>query len=346
MLKIRENINIKDLHSFGISFENKYWIDFDSHEELVSLLHQEPFNQLPHRIVGSGTNILFLPHFYGVLLHAVNQSITIIGENKDDVIVEVDAGVEWDSLVEWAVENNFYGIENLSLIPGTVGGAVVQNIGAYGREIEQNIEEVEAINLRSGDVKIFDRRLCSFSYRKSVFKDRNNKDYLVWKVRIKLSRKPDFNISYGNLADSLRNYGELNLSNLRNVIIDIRRSKLPDPKLIGNAGSFFKNPVIDLARFNELLKKYPDIPSYPTPLKALVKIPAGWLIEKAGLKGYRQGDAGVYEKQALVLVNHGNASGLEIFELSTYIQSKVLGEFGINIEPEVTIIGLEGKAEG
>lgn len=344
MLKIRENINIKELHSFGISFENKYWIDFDNPEKLTSILQQEPYKSLPYKVIGSGTNVLFLPGFKGILLHPINQNINILNETSEEINIEVDAGIEWDTLVEWAVKKNYFGIENLSLIPGTLGGAVVQNIGAYGREIEQNIYEVEVIDLQSGEVKTFKHSQCAFSYRTSIFKDKKNQAFLVWKVKMSLSKKPAYNISYGNLAKAVKDYGELNLVNLRQVIINTRRSKLPDPELIGNAGSFFKNPVISLPQFKKLKDEYPDIPSYPTPVDGSVKIPAGWLIEKAGLKGYKQNDAGVYEKQALVLVNHGDASGMDIYKLSTYIQSEVYKLFGINIIPEVTIIGLTEKA--
>jgi len=344
MFKIRENINIKRLHSFGISFQNKYWIDFDDPTELSTLLQTEPYRSLPYKVIGSGTNVLFLPGFKGILLHPVNQDIRVIKESQNNILVEVDAGVEWDSLVDWAVKNNYYGIENLSLIPGTVGGAVVQNIGAYGREIEQNIEEVELADLQSGEVKIYKKEQCRFTYRKSIFKEKDNQNSLVWKVKIRLSKKPELNLSYGNLAESLEHYGELNLSNLRQVIINIRRSKLPDPEIIGNAGSFFKNPVITISHFTKLHSKYPDIPSYPTPKEGFVKVPAAWLIEKAGLKGFRKNDAGVYDKQALVLVNHGKASGTDIYSLSTHIQEEVFNLFGISIYPEVTIIGPEERA--
>ncbi len=338
MIRIQEDIDIKELHSFRISFKTKFWIDFDDPEGLIELLKQEPYKSLPYQIIGSGTNVLILPIFRGSLLHPVNINITILKETKEDILIEVGAGREWDSLVEWAVQHEFYGIENLSLIPGTVGGAVVQNIGAYGTEIEHHINKVEAINLETGTKQVFDSSQCDFSYRDSIFKRKTKKKWLVWKVQLILSKIPKYNLAYGNLAETVNSKGELNLANLRQLIIETRQKKLPDPKVMGNAGSFFKNPVITKAAYEKLLLSFPDMPSFPSNMDGFVKIPAAWLIEKAGYKGYRENNAGVYTKHSLVLVNYGGATSLNIFQLALRIQMNITNIFGINLEREVRVI--------
>ncbi len=338
MISIKEDIDIKDLHSFGISFINKFWIDFDDPQELIELLAQEPYKSAHYQIIGSGSNLLFLSAFRGSLLHPVNKEITVTSETKTEIIIEADAGLEWDSLVEWAVKHEYYGIENLSHIPGTVGGAVVQNIGAYGTEIKQLIIFVEAINLETGKKQVFNSSQCDFSYRDSIFKRKTKKSWLVWKAQFRLSKIPKFNLAYGNLAEHFKSQEELCLANLRQLIIKTRQNKLPDPKVLGNAGSFFKNPVITRVAHEKLLIRFPNMPSFPTNMDGFVKIPAAWLIERAGYKGYRENDAGVYEKHSLVLVNYGNATSLDIFQLALRIQVNITRIFGIQLEREVIVM--------
>jgi UDP-N-acetylmuramate dehydrogenase len=255
------------------------------------------------------------------------------------VIVSAGAGVNWDDFVGWTVDNGFGGIENLSLIPGKVGATPVQNIGAYGVEVKDQIVRVDTISTENGTVRVFSSDECEFGYRNSIFKNSEKGKYLVTRVYFKLTTRPSLNLGYDSLKEEVNKLGEVTLKNVRQAVINIRRSKLPDPEKIGNAGSFFKNPVVEGPFALQLKNEYPDMPVYKDQ-EGFMKLAAGWLIDKCGWKGERKGDAGVNEKQALVLVNYGNATGKEIYDLSQEIQNSVYDKFGVNLEREVEVVGV------
>lgn len=267
------------------------------------------------------------------------KGLHTLSETDEEVLVSIGAGENWHQFVLWCVERGFGGVENLALIPGTVGAAPMQNIGAYGVELKEVFHSLEAYEIKSGKLATFYKEDCKFGYRYSVFKGGLKDKYVITKVNFKLKKKPEFNISYGNLKDTLDQMGveELTLKNVSQAVINIRQSKLPDPMDIGNAGSFFKNPVIEKLHFEALEAQFPEIKSYPVDVDS-VKVPAGWLIEQAGWKGYRYGDIGVHENQALVLVNHGTGRGRDIFKLSNDILKSVQNKFGIDLEREVNVI--------
>jgi UDP-N-acetylmuramate dehydrogenase len=295
----------------------------------------------PFLILGSGSNILFTSDFQGTILYPELGGTKI--EEQDPgtgyVIVSAGAGVNWDDFVEWSVNKGFGGLENLSLIPGKVGATPVQNIGAYGVEIKDRIVKVSTINLNDGSIKVFSNNECEFGYRNSIFKNREKGKYLVTRVYYRLANKPVLNLSYESLKEEVNKLGAETLKNVRQGVINIRRTKLPDPKIIGNAGSFFKNPVVKSSVAINLKNEYPDIPVYKDQ-EGFAKLASGWLIDRCGWKGKRTGDAGVHEKQALVLVNYGNATGKEIYDLSEEIKKTVNERFGVNLEREVEIVGI------
>jgi UDP-N-acetylmuramate dehydrogenase len=288
--------------------------------------------------IGGGSNLLFLKKMNDLLvLHSQIKGIEVVTETETECFVRVGAGEVWDDFVDWSVKHQLGGIENLSLIPGEVGATPVQNIGAYGVEAKDVILSVETRSTKDALPRIFPNEECRFAYRNSIFK--SNDEYIVTHVIFRLQKAPaySFNLGYGKIGEALRVYPEINLLNIRNAIISIRKEKLPDPEESGNAGSFFKNPVVSKEKFNRLQKKYPSIPHYPNDEKE-EKIPAGWLIEQSGWKGKSYKQAGVYDKQALILINKGGATGNEIWELAGRIQNSVWENFGIRIEPEVKIV--------
>ena len=338
MIKVSENKNLKSLNTFGVSAATRYWIAFDDPDKLVDLLQKAPYKSLPKIIVGSGSNVLFARDFPGCIIHPENQEVSILTESDEKVDIEAGAGMEWDKLVVWAVDNGYYGFENLSLIPGSVGAAAIQNIGAYGIEVSSLIQEVQVLDINTGENFVLDKEECKFAYRTSIFKKKENTSWLVLNVRFSLSKIPAFNLTFGNLSKSFEETNDPTLETVRDLIIKTRQSKLPDPVSLGNAGSFFKNPYVTTEKLLKLHLIFPEIPFFPTKSKNMKKIPAAWIIEKAGWKAYRDHDAGVYEKQALVLVNHGDATGAEIQKLALKIQKSVNRLFGIMLEPEVRII--------
>jgi UDP-N-acetylmuramate dehydrogenase len=289
-------------------------------------------------ILGGGSNILFLSDFKGTVLYPEITGINIETSEDGHSIVSAGAGENWDDLVEWSVSNGFGGLENLSLIPGKVGATPIQNIGAYGVEIKDLIVKVRTISTRDGSVRMFSNEECEFDYRNSIFKNSEKGKYLVTRVWYKLSTNPVINLSYGSLSEEVDKLGTVNLKNIRQAVINIRRSKLPDPLITGNAGSFFKNPVVPDSFAESLRKEFTGMPVY-SDKPGFSKLASGWLIDQCGWKGKRKGDAGVHDKQALVLINHGKATGKEIFELSADIQKSVLEKFGIGLEREVEIVG-------
>ena len=316
------------------------WLSvIESEEQLLTILDDLP--GMPKLILGEGSNVLFLNDFHGLILLNRIKGKKIIRETDNDIILRVKAGENWHELVMWAVENNYGGIENLALIPGNAGTAPVQNIGAYGREIKDVLEQVTAIDMKTGKRIVFSNRDCAFGYRHSIFKEPENKGrYYITEIDLRLTKPPHpLYTEYGSLRKKLleKNITSPTIKSIAEAVIEIRRSKLPDPEKIGNAGSFFKNPVISENKFRHLISRYPAMPRYRLN-KNRVKIPAGWLIEKAGLKGYREGDAGVHEKQALVLVNYGNATGQQIFDLSEKIIRIVREKFDILLQREVNVV--------
>ena len=289
-------------------------------------------------ILGSGSNILLTKDFDGFILHNKIEGICIIEDNENDIIVEVGSGVVWHDFVMWSVNQELSGIENLALIPGTVGASPVQNIGAYGMEAKDSITKVHTLEIKNKKVKIFSNKDCEFSYRNSIFKKEKEKKFIITKVEFRLSKEHFNRTEYGAIEEELKKLKlKANPATIAKAVIKIRNRKLPNPKVLGNSGSFFKNPVIETSEFNVLKKEFPEMIGY-TISNSQTKVAAGWLIDNAGLKGYRKADAGVHKNQALVLVNYGNATGTEIIKLAKEIQQKIKAQYGIIIEPEVSIL--------
>ena len=290
-------------------------------------------------VLGGGSNVLFTRNWLGLVAHMCIHGVEVVSESEDLVQVSVGAGENWHQLVQWAVENGYGGIENLSLIPGTVGAAPMQNIGAYGVELKDVFHSLEAMDLKTGKVVRFFKEDCSFGYRYSIFKGEQKGKFVITRVNLTLSKQPEVNTTYGAILQTLQemNVSQPSIRDVSEAVIQIRQSKLPDPLEIGNAGSFFKNPVIEKAHYEALEALHPQIPHY-TVSDDEEKIPAGWLIEKCGWKGYREGEIGVHDKQALVLVNHGMARGMDIRKLAMAIMRSVKKEFQIDLEPEVNMV--------
>ncbi|KOY86463.1 UDP-N-acetylenolpyruvoylglucosamine reductase [bacterium 336/3] len=335
---VQKDISLKPYHTFGIEVKTKYLIEVHNIEDVKDALNFQKQQNLELLILGGGSNLLFTKDFEGVVIKVTLKGIEKIKEDENSVWLKVAAGENWHEFVLFCIENGWGGVENLSLIPGTVGAAPMQNIGAYGVEIKETFDSLEAYHLQSGEIHQFSKEQCKFGYRESIFKNEVKGQYLITSVVFKLSKKHLLNFSYGDIQQVLaRENIEPSISNISQAVIEIRSSKLPNPKEIGNAGSFFKNPFIEKTHFEKLKDLYPQIPVYPVDEK-LVKIPAGWLIEQCGWKGYKNGDAGVHAKQALVLVNYGHAKGVEIGELSEMIKKSVSEKFGIALHTEVNIV--------
>ena len=338
MSNILHNYSLKNHNTFGIDVKAKYFASFESVLELKKILKTNLHQKEKFFILGSGSNILLTSNFDGFILHNKIDGICILEDNKNDILVEVGGGVVWHDFVIWSVSQELSGIENLALIPGTVGASPVQNIGAYGMEVKDSITKVHTLEVKNNQVKIFSNKDCEFSYRNSKFKKEKEKKFIITKVEFKLSKEPLNNTTYGAIEDELKNLNlEANPATIAEAVIRIRNRKLPDPKVLGNSGSFFKNPIIETTEFEALKKEFPGIVGY-TISNSRTKIAAGWLIENAGLKGYRKSDAGVHENQALVLVNYGNASGTEIINLAKEIQQKIKTKYRIILEPEVSVL--------
>jgi len=336
---IYRNFSLKSYNTFGLEIMADIFISTESEEEAAHLIRSGEMISGPKMVLGGGSNLLFISDFHGIILHPAIGGINIEEETNDHVIVSAGAGLIWDSLVEWTVSQKLGGLENLSLIPGTAGAAPVQNIGAYGREVSETITKVRGINIYDGTLNEFSNNDCMFGYRDSIFKRELKSKYLITKVTFRLSKEPEFRLDYGSLRQETEKQGEITLRTIRDAVIKLRRSKLPDPGTLGNAGSFFKNPVVSSEKGDEFKRKYPSIPFYDNQ-DGGTKLAAGWLIEQCGWKGKRTGDAGVHEKQALVLVNYGKATGIEIYELSEKIRKSVCDKFGVELEREVEVLGL------
>jgi UDP-N-acetylmuramate dehydrogenase len=329
--------SLQALNTFGIDAKASYYASANSIDELRELLAQAEGR--PVRILGGGSNILLTHDIAGIVIHNNIQGITIKSENETHALVCVGGGVNWHQLVLWCLQHNLGGIENLSLIPGTVGAAPIQNIGAYGVEIKDVFRRLEAVSLEDGSLKVFKQDECRFGYRDSIFKREAAGKYFIAYVYLQLTKKDHrLNTSYGAIRDTLHENGieEPTIHDVSEAVISIRSSKLPDPTKLGNAGSFFKNPEIPIAQLETLQQKYPRIVHF-SGSDGLVKVPAGWLIEQCGWKGFREGPVGCYDKQALVLVNYGGASGRDVFGLAQRIINSVENQFGIRLTPEVNI---------
>lgn len=334
---IYENIPLKKYNTFGLNVKAGRLIPFKHEENVISFLRQQGGSEQCLFVIGQGSNLLFTGDFHGTLIHPEMEGITLEGRKDDVVIISSGAGVLWDKLVESTVNNGFGGLENLSLIPGSVGAAPVQNIGAYGVEVRNTIERVRAVSLENGSVREFTNDECRFGYRSSIFKGELKGKYLITKVYFRLSTRPKLSLEYGSLREEVSKRGSVSLKNVREIVMNTRKSKLPDPAILGNAGSFFKNPAVSESLAEELKRKDPLLPVFKND-SGEVKIPAGRLIELCGWKGRRIGDAGVHDRQALVLVNFGKATGKEIFDLSEKIKESVFEKFGIMLESEVEIL--------
>lgn len=331
-MKIINNCPLKEKHTFGMDVKADRLIEFANEDELKSALTGAV---KPLLFMGGGSNLLFLNNYSGTVLHSVIDNINIVAEDDNSVSVRVGSGVVWDDFVAYCVEKGWWGVENLSLIPGEVGASAVQNIGAYGVEVKDVLQNIEAISVDDLSKRIFTNAECNYGYRDSIFKKSLKGKYVITYVTYSLSKKANPNIGYGALKSVLAENPSLN--EIRDAIIAVRNSKLPDPKVYGNAGSFFMNPVIPMEQFVELQSRYPDIPSYPAS-EGYIKVPAGWLIEKSGWKGKSLGNAAVYEKQALVLINRGGATGMEVKHLADTVIADIKEIFGITLHAEVNYI--------
>ena len=333
---IQQNISLKPFNTFGIEQTSKYFSKFSTIEDLKSLLDNPLVRSSQLLILGGGSNILLTQSYDGVVLKNDLRGISIEKEDNDFVWVKSMAGEVWHDLVMYAIQKDFGGIENLSLIPGSVGAAPMQNIGAYGVEIKDVFHELEAMEIETGDEVRFTKKRCQFGYRESIFKRAFKNKYIITSVTLKLTKKHSLKTSYGAIKDELKNITHPNIKDVSDAVIRIRQSKLPDPKDIGNSGSFFKNPVIPVAQFETLKAKFPDIANYPID-KHSVKIAAGWLIDQAGWKGKTINNYGVHKNQALVLVNYGGANGKDIYTLSETIMADIKAKYGIELEREVNV---------
>jgi UDP-N-acetylmuramate dehydrogenase len=337
-VNIQNNISLKPYNTFGIDVRAKQFVSVHSIDELIEVLkpqyHDSKF------ILGGGSNMLLTQDIDALVIHINLKGISIESQSEYEVLVKASAGENWHEFVLWCIDNDFGGVENLALIPGNVGTAPIQNIGAYGVELKDVFESCEALHINSGSLKTFKNKDCQFDYRNSIFKNEKKGEYIILNVTFKLSTKNhQIKTDYGAIISELRrqNIIKPSIRDVSNAVIAIRTLKLPDPKKIGNSGSFFKNPVISKSHYIALKKNFPDIPSYPVS-DALVKVPAGWLIEQAGFKGKTFGNYGVHKNQALVLVNYGNADGNDIKNLAELIQKTIVRIFNIELEAEVNII--------
>jgi UDP-N-acetylmuramate dehydrogenase len=340
MITLREDYSLKNHNSFGIDARARYFAEIDNTSDLIHFIRNNPVPGIPVMILGAGSNILFAGDYNGLIIHPFIKGIEIISESSDLVTVRVGAGEIWDNFVEWAVKRDLGGIENLSLIPGSVGASPVQNIGAYGCEVSEVVEQVETIDISDGREKTYPRKDCRFGYRKSIFKTDLKDRSIITYIVFRLSRIPVLKTGYGAVLERLKKYDKPSLSAVREVIIGIRSEKLPDPAKIGNAGSFFKNPALNEEEFRSFALSHPDVSHFKAEEEGYHKIPAAWLIEQCGWKGSRIGDAGTYPLQPLVLVNYGNATGKEIYELSEKIRDDVFKTFDIRLEREVNLVGI------
>lgn len=339
MKNIASHISLQPFNCFGVDVLARYFVSAGNLEDIKEILEWNKIHQQRLLVLGGGSNVLFTHDYDGLVLQNTLKGISKIKEDDNFVYIKAMAGENWHSFVQYCVANQYQGIENLSLIPGNVGASPMQNIGAYGVEIKDVFDSLDALHLPDGEMVSFTHAQCKFGYRESIFKQSLRNQFLIISVTYKLRKQPKFTVSYGNIEQALEQMGvkELSIEAIANAVIQIRQSKLPDPNKMGNAGSFFKNPVIHQTFYEALQKLYPGIPGFPGNDKFMTKVPAAWLIEQTGWKGYRKGDAGCYPLQPLVLVNYGKATGTDIYALSSEIIESVQEKFGIILEREVNI---------
>ncbi|MET3128539.1 UDP-N-acetylmuramate dehydrogenase [Arcicella rosea] len=338
-MNIQQNISLKPFNTFGLEASAQYFVEVNTVEELKDILQNPDFKNLDKLFLGGGSNLLLTKNYEGLVIKIALKGVEKVFEDENSVHVKAGAGEIWHQFVMFCVENHYAGIENLSLIPGTVGAAPMQNIGAYGVEIKDVFQELQALNLETLEIETFSLTDCQFGYRESVFKHALKGKYVITSVTFHLNKVATFKTAYGDIQKTLAemNVTALSIKAVSDAVISIRRSKLPDPAEIGNSGSFFKNPEIPIEQYKQILIEYPTLPSYPIN-ENTVKVPAGWLIEQAGWKGFRDGQIGVHARQALVLVNYGGGNGNEIKKLAEKVQQSVLDKFGIKLTPEVNYI--------
>lgn len=337
MVRVEANADLSNMNTFKIKAVCRHLIRFTDESTLPGILKSIVAYDGPVMFLGGGSNVLFTGDYPGMVVKVENRGMEIIDEDNDYVYIRAAAGEQWDNLVEYAVDRGYGGLENLSMIPGTVGSSPIQNIGAYGAELKDVFYMLEAVSVRTGEFREFYRNECQFDYRFSVFKGVYKGIYLILSVIFKLSKRPVLNLSYAAVEQEMYRLNlPFNIASVRKAVISIRQSKLPDPEVTGNAGSFFKNPVIEEGEFRKMLSLYPDLRYFST--TEGYKLAAGWLIESCGWKGYREEFAGVHHKQALVLVNHGDASGMQLKQLAMRIKDSVYDRYGVVLEPEVNII--------
>jgi len=338
-MEIQKNYPLKNLNTFGLDVKAQLFANVKNEEQLQLLITDENFKDLPKFILGGGSNILLKSDFEGLVIKISIPGIEIVQEENDSVLIKAGAGELWHDLVLFSVERNLGGIENLSLIPGTVGAAPMQNIGAYGQEIADTFEKLEGLYSGNGKKEVFGRGQCKFGYRNSIFKNELKNKFVITSVFLRLNKNPELKLHYGTIRQEIDKLGkkEIAVADVSEVICKIRQSKLPDPKQIGNAGSFFKNPEVTQEQFKNLKKKYPEIVGYPIEDKK-VKLAGGWLIENCGWKGKMIGKVGSHSKQALVLVNYGDANGKDILNLAKDIKDSVFEKYNVMLEEEINII--------
>ncbi|MDR1555426.1 MAG: UDP-N-acetylmuramate dehydrogenase [Tannerellaceae bacterium] len=338
-MRIEEYYSLEKHNTFHLPVKTRWFMEYGSEEELRRILHDEYFHACASLHIGSGSNLLFLGDYNGIVLHSAIKGLSLTEETRETVSLRIGAAERWDDVVAYAVSRGWYGIENLSGIPGECGAAAVQNIGAYGMEIKDVVEEVEAYDRNTCEKHTFTRETCRYAYRYSRFREEDSPCILTH-IRIRLAKTPRFVLGYGDLQERMANlYPGAGLPDVRRTILTIRKEKLPDPEQTGNAGSFFMNPLIPMRHFEALQTAYPGIPSFAAEEEGYVKIPAAWLIEQCGFKGKTQGEAGVYEKHPLILINTGNACGSDIARLAESIREAVAMRFHIGLVPEVKYIG-------
>ncbi len=331
-MEINKNRSLKDLNTFGVNATTKFYTEIHNLEDIHELLEWKEKTDLPTLLLGGGSNLLFVNDYQGLAAKICLSGKEIVEADADATYISVAAGENWHNFVRWTISQGYAGLENLSLIPGTVGAAPIQNIGAYGVELADHFYSLQAINLENGDVLEFNKEQCQFGYRESFFKAYGLDKLLISSVTFSLPKKPQWKINYAGVQEKLKGL-EPNAKLISDAIIELRQSKLPDPKVIGNAGSFFKNPVLNIDQWEAIKANYPDFMGYPQS-KTEIKTSAAWLIDSCGWKGYRKGDAGVSEKHALVLVNYGNTTGKQLWSVAEEIIDSVSQKYGIILEPE------------
>ena len=339
MPEIRQDVDLKPLNTFGISARARYYTELHAVAEFAELLQSEIFKNQPVLIIGGGSNLLFTKDFDGLVIRNCLKGISVEENTSDSVLLRVSAGEVWHELVMWTIAQGYAGLENLSLIPGCVGASPMQNIGAYGVEIKEVFEKLDALSMRDGSLQSFDKKACEFGYRESVFKGKYKNQFIITAVYFRLKKNAAVNTSYGAITAQLQEMGVMqpSIKDVSDAVIAIRRSKLPDPAVTGNAGSFFKNPEISAELYQKVHASFPDVVAYPL-ADGRYKLAAGWLIEQAGLKGFEIDGAAVHVKQALVLINKGGATGNSVLRLSEEVIKRVKEKYGVELEREVNIV--------